>query len=124
MAALLFPSSSQSLSMTKEITMTTFQHPFAHINVFTPKPGMMETFIQTQLAGLPSLGDIPGSKGSRLYRAQDDKAAILIAFFESKEAHARFSESPAFLQHRQNLLPLLEGTSPGYYTLVRAEDRD
>ncbi len=102
--------------------MSTLHHEFAHINIFTPKPGMMETFIQTQLSGLSTLGDIPGSRGSRLYRAADDKAAILIGFFESEEAHARFSESPAFLLHREKLRPLLEGVSPGYYTLVRAVD--
>ncbi|HEY4081177.1 MAG TPA: antibiotic biosynthesis monooxygenase family protein [Burkholderiaceae bacterium] len=104
--------------------MSTDQHEFAHINIFTPKPGMMEAFIQTQIEGLPGLGDVPGLKGSRLYRASDDKAAIQLAFFESEEAHARFRASPAFLQHRDKLLPLLEGTSPGYYQLVRAVDRD
>jgi heme-degrading monooxygenase HmoA len=101
---------------------TTTQGQLAHINIFTPRPGMIDEFVATQLKGLPALGDIPGLLGSRLYRATDDRNLIAVALFESEEAHRRFMETPAFKQHRQHLLPLLEGTSPGYYTLIYARD--
>ena len=103
--------------------MTTSIQQFAHINIFAPKPGMLEQFITTWLQGVSSLGDIPGSRGSRLYRANDDRNAILISFFDSEAAHRRFRETPAFHQLRQRLLPLLEGTAPGYYSLIHSQDR-
>ncbi|HET7086053.1 MAG TPA: antibiotic biosynthesis monooxygenase family protein [Rhizomicrobium sp.] len=93
----------------------------AHINIFTPKPGLMEEFIAVQLKGLPAL-TVPGSQGSRLYRAKDDKRAILIAFFEDEAAHRKFLETPAFQRHRERLLPLLENATPGYFTLAYSRD--
>ena len=96
---------------------------FAHINVFTPRPGLMEDFVIAHLEGLPGFGDVPGSRGSRLYRANDDRNLILISFFENEAAHTRFTETPAFQQHRTRLRPFLEGTAPNYYTLIHSEDR-
>jgi quinol monooxygenase YgiN len=98
------------------------QSRLAHINIFTPKPGTMEQFIASQIQGLPAFGEIPGSLGSWLYRANNDQHAILIALFESEAAHRRFMETPAFQQHRERLRPLLDGTAPGYYTLVYSRD--
>jgi quinol monooxygenase YgiN len=103
--------------------MTTQAQPrLAHINIFTPKPGMMEQFIVAQLEGIPALGEIPGSLGSWFYRANDDQHAILIGIFESEASHRRFMETPAFQQHRERLRPLLDGAAPGYYTLVYSRD--
>ena len=93
----------------------------AHINIFTPKPGLMDEFIAIQLQGLPALA-VPGSRGSRLYRAKDDGRAILIAYFEDEAAHRHFMESAAFRRHRERLLPLLENTTPGYFTLVYSRE--
>ena len=93
----------------------------AHINIFTPKPGSMDEFIAVQLQALPALA-VPGSSGSRLYRAKDGRRAILIAFFTDEAAHRRFMEAPAFQRHRERLLPLLEDTTPGYFTLVYSRD--
>jgi quinol monooxygenase YgiN len=94
----------------------------AHINIFTPKPGMMDEFINAQLQGLPTLGDIPGSRGSLFYRARDDSHAILIGLFEDEASHRRFMETQAFQRHRERLMPLLEGTRPGFYTLTYFRD--
>jgi len=94
----------------------------AHINIFTPKPGMMDDFINAQLQGLPTFGEIPGSRGSLFYRAKDDSHVILISLFEDEAAHRRFMDTPAFHHHRQRLMPLLEGTKPGYYTLTYSRD--
>jgi len=93
----------------------------AHINIFTPKPGQMEEFITLQLNGIPLL-TVPGSRGSRMYRSKDDQRAILIAFFDDEAAHRRFMETEAFQRHRERLLPLLENTTPGYFTLVYSRE--
>ena len=94
----------------------------AHINVFTPKPGMLDEFIATQLDGASTLGEIPGFRGSRLYRATDGSHAIQIAYFDDEGAHRRFMQTPEFQRQRQKLLPLLEGANPGFYTLVSVRD--
>jgi heme-degrading monooxygenase HmoA len=93
-----------------------------HINIFKPLAGKLDEFIATHLDGLAALGDIPGSRGSRLYRANDGSQAILIALFDDEESHRRFMETPAFHRHRQRILPLVEKTTPGYYTLVYSRD--
>jgi hypothetical protein len=79
-------------------TPTTQQGPLAHINIFTPKPGMMDEFVTVQLQGLASLGDIAGSRGSRMFRANDNRHAILIALFVDEASHRRFMASPAFIR--------------------------
>ena len=92
----------------------------AHINVFTPKPGLMDEFMALQLRGLPALADVAGSRGSWLFRACDDQDAVLIALFDDEASHRRFMQTPAFQQHRERLLPLLKSTGPAYYTLAYA----
>lgn len=90
----------------------------AHINVFTPKPGLMDEFMAVQLRGLPGLADVAGSRGSWLFRACDDRDAVLVALFDDEAAHRRFMQTPQFQQHRERLLPLLQSTGPAYYTLA------
>jgi heme-degrading monooxygenase HmoA len=87
-------------------------------NVFVVKPGMMDTFIETQRAGLPGFGDIEGLQASRLYRANDGNACVLVSSWESELAQQRFSKSAAFRAHRDLLLPLIESASPSFYTPV------
>lgn len=90
----------------------------AHINVFTPKPGLMDEFMAVQLRGLPALGEVAGSRGSWLFRACDDRDAVLVALFDEEASHQRFMQTPAFKEHRERLLPLLKSTGPAYYTLA------
>jgi quinol monooxygenase YgiN len=90
----------------------------AHINVFTPKPGLMDEFMAVQLRGLPTLADLAGSRGSWLFRACDDRDAVLVALFDNEASHRRFMRTPEFQQHRERLLPLLQSTGPAYYTLA------
>src|SRR5258708_12616027 len=88
----------------------------AHINIFTPKPGMMDDFINAQLQGLPTFGEIPGSRGSLFYRAKDDSHVILISLFEDEAAHRRFMDTPALHHHPHPLLQPLETPQPVYST--------
>src|SRR5260370_16749026 len=90
----------------------------AHINIFTPKPGMMDDFINAQLQGLPTFGEIPGSRGSLFYRAKDDSHVILISLFEDEAAHRRFMDTPAFLHPPHRLMQLLPRTNPRLFPLT------
>jgi heme-degrading monooxygenase HmoA len=79
---------------------------------------MMDAFIQGQLAGLPGLGHVPGLIRSHLYRANDDRDAILVSEWESEAAQRSFAETPAFHEHRAMLQTMIESASPAFYTLA------
>jgi heme-degrading monooxygenase HmoA len=55
---------------------------------------------------------------SHLYRANDDRDAVLVSEWASEAAQRLFAESPAFHAHRARLQPLLDGASPAFYTLA------
>jgi heme-degrading monooxygenase HmoA len=97
--------------------------PLFHINVFTPKPGRLDDFIMAQREGVARLGEIRGLSESRFYRAEDGSRAILIAGFDSVEAHRAFLNSAAFQAERARLLPLIESTEPGFYRLIHDRNR-
>lgn len=98
------------------------QGRLVQFNVFSPKPGMMEAFIERQLKGLPGFGRVQGLITSRLYRANDDRDAVLVSEWESEAAQRLFTETPAFHEHRKNLQPLLDSASPAFYRLVYERD--
>jgi hypothetical protein len=51
--------------------MTAESKPFFLMNVFTPKPGKLDEFLELQASGLPVLRQgFPGSRGGSLYRAR------------------------------------------------------
>jgi heme-degrading monooxygenase HmoA len=97
--------------------------PLFHVNVFTPKPGCLDDFIMAQLAAVPRLGPIPGLNESRLYRAEDGSRAMIMAGFDSVEAHREFQNSAAFQAERARLLPLIEQVDRGFYRLIHERDR-
>ena len=91
----------------------------AVVNVFTPKAGQLDAFVAVQKAGLPALrGKVPGLRGSRFYRALDERTALLLSVFESAEHFDQFRQSELFAAHRDKLTPLLERTDPHVYQLV------
>lgn len=93
--------------------------PIVVVNTFTPKPGALDEFIALQTAALPGLSaDLPGFRGSRLYRAEDGSKAVLVSVFDTAEAFRRFQQSEAFAAHRARILPFLERTEPGRYEIV------
>jgi heme-degrading monooxygenase HmoA len=97
--------------------------PLFNINIFTPQPGRLDDFIRAQLDAVPRLGDINGLTESRLFRAEDGSHAIIMAGFESVEAHREFQNSAAFQEERAKLRPLLEATQAGFFRLVHERDR-
>jgi heme-degrading monooxygenase HmoA len=94
------------------------------ISIFTPKPEHFETFVTHQIANLPRLGSLSGSRGARFYVAKEGRHAILVSFFEDENSLQEFRNSDAFQEHRDRLQDLLESTDSGFYTLAYARDAE
>jgi len=93
--------------------------PVAVLNVFTLKPGSLDAFVEVQRAALPGLGrQIPGFRGSRLYRALDGSTAAMVSVFDTLEHFKRWTTSEPFVAHRDKIAPLFERTAPGIYEVV------
>jgi heme-degrading monooxygenase HmoA len=89
------------------------------VNVFTPKPGALDEFLALQIAALPGLrAGATGSRGSRLFRAEDNGKAVMVSVFDTAEDFKRFAESAPFAAHRQKMLPLLERSEASRYQLI------
>jgi quinol monooxygenase YgiN len=89
------------------------------INLFTPKAGRLDDFVAAQKAGLPSFrGQVPGLRYGSFYRSLDGKTAVLISVFESPAHFEQFRGSELFAAYRDTIVPLLERSDPGLYTLV------
>jgi heme-degrading monooxygenase HmoA len=93
--------------------------PIAVLNVFTIKPGWLDAFVEVQRTALPGLGSqIPGFRGSRLYRAVDGTNAAMVSVFDSQEHFKRWTTSEAFIAHRNKISTMMERTAPGIYEVV------
>jgi heme-degrading monooxygenase HmoA len=89
------------------------------LNIFTPKPGWLDAFVEVQRTSLPRLArNIQGFRGSRLFRALDGTTAAMISVFDSPEDFKRWTASEAFVVHREKLATMIERTAPGVYELV------
>ncbi len=90
--------------------------PVVVINIFTPKPGALDDFLALQSAALPGLrAGATGSRGSRLFRAEDNSKAVMVSVFDTAEDFKRFSESAPFAAHRAKMLQFLEKADAGRY---------
>ena len=93
--------------------------PVVVINIFTPKPGALDDFLALQTAALPGLrAGATGSRGSRLFRAEDNGKAVMVSVFDTAEDFKRFNESAPLAAHRGKMLQLLERAEAGQYQLV------
>ena len=89
------------------------------LNIFTPKPGWLDAFIEVQRTSLPRLArNIQGFRGSRLFRALDGTTAAMISVFDSPEDLKRWTASEPFAAHREKLSTMLERAAPGVYEVV------
>lgn len=59
-----------------------------------------------------------GSRGSRLYRAEDRSQVVMVSVFDTPDDLKRFNDSQAFAAHRTKILPYLLSSQPGRYDLV------
>lgn len=89
------------------------------LNVFTPKPGFLDAFVEVQRTALPGLArNIQGFRGSRLFRALDGTTAAMISVFDSPEDLKGWMASEPFAAHREKLSTMIDRTAPGVYEVV------
>lgn len=84
------------------------------INVFTPKAGETDRFLDLQLKETASMRATAAETGwlnNEVYRARDGKNVIVVTRFASAKAQAAWAETPAFAEHLQRIGPLLEHVS-------------
>jgi heme-degrading monooxygenase HmoA len=99
--------------------MSTQTKPVVVINVFTPRPDTMDEFLSLQVAALPGLrAGATGSRGSRLFRADDSSKAVMVSVFDTAEDFKRFTESAPIAAHRAKMLQFLERAEVSQYQLV------
>ena len=99
--------------------MNTETKPVVVINVFTPKPGALDDFLAVQIAALPGLrAGATGSRGSRLFRAEDNSKAVMVSVFDTADDFKRFTESAPIAAHRAKMLQFLERAEVSQYQLV------
>jgi heme-degrading monooxygenase HmoA len=93
--------------------------PVILINIFTPKPGCMDEFIETQTAFLKLSGDqVSGWRGSRLHRAIDDRTAAMVTIFNTVDDHKRWMETDMFKAHRVRIASLTDSVEGNYYQVI------
>jgi heme-degrading monooxygenase HmoA len=99
--------------------MSTETKPVVVVNVFTPKPGALDEFLALQIAALPGLrAGASGSRGSRLFRADDNSKAVMVSVFDTAEDFKRFTESAPIAAHRAKMLQFLQRADAGQYQMV------
>ena len=90
--------------------------PVVLVNVFTPKPGRLDDFIDAQIAEYRRLeGRVPGWRGNRLHRSLDGQTAVNYAAFESLAAYRAWRASDLFAEHFKAVESLIDRAEPGLY---------
>lgn len=96
--------------------------PVLLVNIFTPKEGRENEFMNAQRGEYERLkGSVPGWIGNRLGRAVDGSGFVNVAIFESLELYQQWRESEAFTAHVDVIRPYLESSAPGMYEIVYSE---
>ncbi|MGF1550882.1 MAG: antibiotic biosynthesis monooxygenase family protein [Paracoccaceae bacterium] len=89
------------------------------VNVFTPKDGQVDAFVEAQTAEYERLrGSVPGWRGNTLYRSLDGTTAVNVARFASQADYRAWRDSDVFAGHMERIAPLVETAAPGLYREV------
>jgi heme-degrading monooxygenase HmoA len=90
------------------------------VNLFTPKPGMVDDFIAAQTGEYVRLkGLVDGWIGNRLGRAVDGSGQLVnIALFDNMENYHAWRNSQLFADHLDIIRPFVERSAPGMYELL------
>lgn len=90
------------------------------VNLFTPKPGMVDAFIAAQTDEYVRLkGQVKGWIGNRLGCAVDGSGQLVnVALFDSLENYNAWRESKLFADHLDIIRPFVEKAAPGMYELL------
>ena len=90
--------------------------PVVLVNVFTPKPGQLDAFVDAQVGEYRRLlGKVAGWRGNRIHRSLDGKTAVNYAVFESLAVYKGWRDSELFADHLKVIEPLVERAEPGLY---------
>lgn len=92
------------------------------VNIFTPKPGQVDSFIAAQTAEYKRL-EVDGWIGNRLGRAVDGTKLVNIAVFESLAKYNAWRESDQFVEHLEVIKPFVEQAAPGMYEIIYSAGR-
>ena len=105
--------------------MSNNHKPVILINTFTLVPGKLDEFVELQAAQARrnKANPILGFQGGRMFRSVDGTKAVLVTAFDSIDAHKQLMESGAFKEHRDRILPLIQGAEPAYYELAYETER-
>jgi heme-degrading monooxygenase HmoA len=90
------------------------------VNLFTPKPGQEQAFIDVQTGEYVRLkGKVEGWIGNRLGRAVDGNGQLVnVAMFDSMTNYNAWRESALFAEHLEIIRPFVEKSAPGMYELL------
>lgn len=96
--------------------------PVMLVNLFTPKPGQEQAFIEAQTGEYVRLrGKVEGWVGNRLGRAVDGSGQLVnVALFESMAYYNAWRESALFAEHLEIIRPYVERSAPGMYSVLYA----
>lgn len=94
-----------------------YDGPVVLVNVFTPKPGQLDAFVDAQIDEYRRLlGRVAGWRGNRLHRSLDGRTVVNYAVFESLAAYKGWRDSDLFADHLKVIAPLVERSEPGLYS--------
>jgi heme-degrading monooxygenase HmoA len=89
------------------------------VNLFTPKPGMTDAFIEAQTGEYVRLrGKVRGWIGNRLGRSVDGSHLVNVALFETLADYNAWRESALFAEHLEVIRPFVEKSAPGMYEVL------
>jgi heme-degrading monooxygenase HmoA len=89
------------------------------VNVFTPKKGKAEAFVEAQTAEYRRLrGQIAGWVGNRLGRSVDGTKYVNVAVFDSLSAYNAWRGSAEFVSHLAVIQPYIAEAAPGMYEII------
>jgi heme-degrading monooxygenase HmoA len=90
------------------------------VNLFTPKEGQEQAFIDVQTAEYVRLkGKVEGWIGNRLGRAVDGSGQLVnVAMFDGMANYNGWRESALFAEHLEIIRPFVEKAAPGMYELL------
>jgi heme-degrading monooxygenase HmoA len=90
------------------------------VNLFTPKAGMSDAFVEAQTAEYIRLkGKVRGWIGNRLGRTVDGSGQLVnVALFDSMDNYNAWRSSKLFADHVDIIRPFVEKSAPGMYELL------
>ena len=98
-------------------TALAVEGPVMLVNVFTPKEGLEQAFIDAQTAEYVRL-EVDGWLGNRLGRSVNGGKLVNVAVFENMEKYNAWRASDEFVEHVEIIRPFVQEAAPGMYEIL------